>query len=76
VFFLDVPQKPGWKVVLRKEARARKEVVDIADAFISTIVQSTGLRAPKEIPTPPQTASLVGAIELLTEDTRLASVQY
>jgi hypothetical protein len=50
--------------------------VDTADAFISTTVQSTRLRAPKEIPNPPHTASLVGAIELSAEDTRLAIVEY
>jgi hypothetical protein len=76
VFFLDVPQRPGWKVVLRKDARARREVLDTTDAFISTIVQSSGLRALEVIPTPPIAASLVGAIELSTEDTHLATVEY
>ena len=46
VFFSDVPDRPGWKVVLRKETRARREVVDPVDAFINTTVESTGLRAP------------------------------
>jgi hypothetical protein len=76
VFFSEEPGKPGWKVVLRKEAQARREVVDTSDAFISTSVQSNGLRAPEVIPTPPSTASLVGAVELSPEDTRLASLEY
>jgi hypothetical protein len=76
VFFLEEPGKLGWKVVLQKEARARREVVDTSDAFISTSVQSNGLRAPEIIPTPPSTASLVGAIELSPKDTRLASLEY
>jgi hypothetical protein len=46
VFFSDVVEKPGWKVVLRKEARAKREVVDTTDAFISTIVETAGLIAP------------------------------
>jgi len=32
VFFSDVVDRPKWKVVLRKEARAKREVVDTADA--------------------------------------------
>jgi hypothetical protein len=76
VFFSDVLEKPGWRVVLRKEARARREVVDTSDAFISTTVQTNGLHAPEVIPRPPNIASLLGAIELSAEDTRLASVEY
>ena len=72
VFFLDVPGRPGWKVVLRKEARARREVVDTSDAFISTMVESTGLRALQSMPTPRETVNLVGAIELSEEENLLA----
>jgi hypothetical protein len=50
--------------------------VDTSDAFISTSVQSNGLCAPEVIPIPPSTASLVGAIELSLEDTRLALLEY
>lgn len=72
VFFSDVPERPGWKVVLRKEARARREVVDSGDAFISTTVESRGLRAPHSVPIPTETVSLVGAIELSEEENMLA----
>ena len=74
VVFLDVPEKPRWKVVLRKETRARREVEDIVDAFNSTTVQSNGLRAPEVIPTPPTIASLVGAIELSAHTSGLCKV--
>jgi hypothetical protein len=64
VFFSNVPDKLGWKVVLRKEARSRREVLNTSDVFISTTVESTGLIAPDEVLPPPQNPSLVGAIEL------------
>jgi hypothetical protein len=62
-------------VVLRKEVRAKK-VVDIADAFISTTRQSTRLSAPNVVPGPRNTTSLVGAIELSSEETPLATAGY
>jgi hypothetical protein len=39
VFFSDDPGKAGWKVVLRKEPQARREVADTSDVFISTLVK-------------------------------------
>jgi hypothetical protein len=76
VFFSDDRQKPGWKVVLRKEAMARKEVVQTADVFITTSMESMGLIAPNEVPPPPNTASLLGAIELSAEDHLRAAAAY
>ena len=69
-------ERPGWKVVLRKEARARREVVEVADAFICTSTESTGLRAPDRLPVPASTVNLVGAIELSEEDNLLANAGY
>jgi hypothetical protein len=43
VFFSDDPGKAGWKVVLRKEPRARQEVADTSDVFISTSVETSAL---------------------------------
>ena len=63
-------------MVLRKEARAKKEVVDIADAFISIIGQSTRLSAPNVVHGPRNTNSLIGAIELSLEETLLAIIGY
>ena len=76
VFFSDVAGRPGWKVVLRKEARARQEVVDTVDAFISTRVESTGLRAPNTFPCATEVANLVGAIELTDKENLLAHAGY
>jgi hypothetical protein len=45
VFYSDDPQKPGWKVVLRKEPRAKRQVAENADAFITTSVETPGLTA-------------------------------
>jgi hypothetical protein len=50
--------------------------VDIADAFISTTRQSTRLSAPNVVPGPRNTTSLVGAIELSSEETPLATAGY
>lgn len=76
VFFSDIVDKPGWKVVLRKEARARREFVDKADAFISTTVESADMIAPSTLPNPPNAVNLVGAIELSDEDNLLAQNNY
>jgi hypothetical protein len=79
VFYSDVPSKPGWKVVLRKdskEARARREVLENADVFIMTSVESSGLTAPDRIPPPPTMACLVGAIHLTAQEQVLAMAPY
>jgi hypothetical protein len=76
VFYSDVPNKPGWKVVLRKEARAKREVAENADAFITTSVETAGLTTPTQIPPPPNTASLVGAIQLSPQEQLLAMAAY
>ena len=64
VFFSDVVKRPGWKVVLCKDARSKQEVLEIADAFISTTVEIAGLSAPGTLCRPPEAVNLVGAIEL------------
>jgi hypothetical protein len=76
VFYSDVPNRPGWKVVLQKEVRAQRQVADNADVFITTSVHPTGLTAPERVPRPLHTASLVGAIELSAEDQLLAQAQF
>ena len=76
VFFSDVEGKPGWKVVLRKEVRARQKVVDTMDAFISTTTESTGMTAPLRLPMALDTANLVGAIKLSAEENLIALEQY
>jgi len=76
VFFSDIIDRPGWKVVLRKEARSRREVVETTDAFISTTVESAGLRALESLPTPTEHVNLVGAIELSPEENLLAHASF
>ena len=76
MFFSDVVEKPGWKVVLRKEARAKCEVLESADPFISTTVESTGLSNSEQLPLSTRTVNLVGAIELSAEDNLLAHEAY
>jgi hypothetical protein len=73
VFFSNDQKKPGWKVVLRKEARSKRKVVDIVDVFITTTSEASGLTIPTEVPVHPTTQSLVGAIELSAEDNLLAT---
>jgi hypothetical protein len=76
VFFSDDLHKPGWKVVLRKEVRSKREVVNTANVFLTTTSEAFGLTVPTEVPAHPTTQSLVGAIELSTEDNLLASATY
>jgi hypothetical protein len=76
VFFFGLPNKPGWKVVLRKEARSKREVVDTSDAFITTTSEALGLSIPTEVPLPLPAVSLVGAIEFSAKDNLLASAVY
>lgn len=76
VFFSDVVEKPGWKVVLCHEPRAKREVAETMNAFISTNMEAAGLVAPQRWPPPQQTTNLVGAIELSEEENLLAHQQY
>jgi hypothetical protein len=76
VFYSDDSRKEDWKVVLCNEARARREVLDTSDVFISTTVETQGLIAPNSLPPLPGTTSLVGAIELSTEENLLATTMF
>jgi hypothetical protein len=68
--------KLGWKVVLRKEARSKREVVNTTDVFITTTSEASSLTVPTEVPAHPTTQSLVGAIELSAKDNLLATATY
>jgi hypothetical protein len=76
VFFSEDPQRVGWKVVLQKEPRARREVADTSDVFITTTVETAGLTAPAHVPAPPATPCLDGATTLSIEENLLASAGY
>jgi hypothetical protein len=54
----------------------QREVAENADAFITTSVETPGLTAPAQIPPPPTTPSLLGAIQLSPEDQVLAMAAY
>jgi hypothetical protein len=76
VFFSDEVKKPGWKVVLHKEARSKREVIETPDVFITTTVESSRLIAPEVLPCSPQIVSLIGAIEFSIEENLLANATY
>jgi hypothetical protein len=76
VFYSDDIRKEGWKVVLRSDARTRREVADTSNVFITTMVEASGLTAPSLLPPLLGTASLDGTIELSTEDNLLASATF
>ena len=76
VFFSDDVKKPGWKVVLRKEARSRREEQDTSDVFIATRTEVDGMSHQERVPPPPNTVSLVGAIELSDKDNMLAIAKF
>jgi hypothetical protein len=76
VFFSNDLNKPGWKVVLRKEARSKREEQDLANVFITTSSEVEGMSAPERVPPPPSATSLVGAIELSDVDNLLAIARF
>jgi hypothetical protein len=76
VFFSDDPGKPGWKVVLSNVPRARREIADTSDVFVTISVKTTGLTAPAHVPAPPTVLSLDSATTLFAEEHMLASAKY
>ena len=50
--------------------------MDTVDTFISTRVESTGLRAPNIFPDAVEAVNLVGAIKLTDEENLLAHSRY
>lgn len=76
VFFANDVGKEGWKVVLHKEARPRREFLDTSDVFVSPTIEAPGLATPQDVSPLPIVPSLVAAIELTAEDSLLASAGY
>jgi hypothetical protein len=76
VFFSDVVGRPVCKVVLQNEARARRKVMNITNAFISRTVETSRLIALQSLPIPVETVNIVGATELTAEETLLAQEEY
>lgn len=61
---------------MQKEVRPKREVIDTTSLFITITVESWGLVAPETVPHPPESSSLLGAIELSVEENLLANAQY
>ena len=76
VFSSNVPNKLGWKVVLRKEARSKHRVVDTTDVFITTTLEASDFGIPIEVQARPLPILLVGAIEFFVEEDLIASATY
>jgi hypothetical protein len=76
VLFSNHLKKLGWKVVLQKEAHSRREVADLEEVFITTIVELGGLNVQMGLPPLPSTPSLIGAIKLFEKDNLLACAQF
>jgi hypothetical protein len=64
IFFYDDLKKLGWKVILKKEARSKKEVANIENVYITTTMKVDGLTTPTRLPTTPNMTFLIGAIKL------------
>jgi hypothetical protein len=76
VFWSDEVRKPGWKVVLAKEARSQRYEHSTQDVFMTTSEETDGMQLANHVPPPPTTASLVGAIELSETDNSLAMAKF
>ena len=76
LFFSNDFKKPGWKVVLRAEARPRREEQDTSDVFITSSLEDQGLSAPEHVPPPPKVVYLVGVIELSNKHNLLAISKF
>jgi hypothetical protein len=63
-------------VVLYKEARAKREVANTMDVFITTTLEASRLTVGDAVRPRPALVSLVGAIELSGEENLLANASY
>jgi hypothetical protein len=59
-----------------KRPLLKKEVVDVEDVFITTIIDPGGLNVPMGLPPPPTTTSLIGTIELSNKDNLLTCAKF
>jgi len=75
-FFHKTWTKPGWRVILQKEPRFKKEMVVVEDVFIKTTIDLCGLNSLMGLPPPPTTTSSIGTIELLNKDNLLTCAKF
>jgi hypothetical protein len=76
VFFSDVHNKVGWKVVFYKEARTKHKMADKTDVFITTTSEASGLTVGDAIRPRPALVSLEGPIKLSGEEKLLINANY
>ena len=76
VFWSEEVGRPGWKVVLAKEARARRHEQCTTDVFITVGTQVDGIDTTDRLNPSPTTVSLVGAIELKDSENLLTLAKF
>ena len=76
VFWSKEVGRPGWKVVLAKEARAKRQEQCTTDVFITRGTQVDGMDSVDRLQLLPTTVSLVGAIELSNSENLLALARF
>ena len=76
VFWSEEVGRPGWRVVLAKEARARRHEQCTTDVFITTGTAVDGVDIVDRMQAHPTTVSLVGAIELSDTENLLALASF
>ena len=76
VFWSKEVGRPGWRVVLAKEARAKRHEQCTSDVFITRDTQVDGMDSADRLQLLPTTISLVGAIELSDLDNLLALARF
>jgi hypothetical protein len=76
VFWSKEVGRPGWRVVLAKEARAKRHEQCTTDVFIARGTQIDGMDSADRLQLLPTTVSLVGAIELSDSENLLALARF
>ncbi len=73
MFYADESSTPWWKVVLHKEARSKRIVVENSEEIGTPIDNVIGTKVPLIIPKVLSNTTLVGAIELTGTEAILAA---
>jgi hypothetical protein len=75
IFYVDEPNTSWWKVVLHKEARSKRIIVENSEEISSLIDNVIGTKVPLIIPEVLSNSTLVGAIELTRTKAILATTR-
>lgn len=76
VFWSEEVDKPRWKVMLAKEACARRHEQRTTNVFIIADTQADAMHIEDRVNPSPTSVSLVGAIELLDANNLLALAKF